>query len=113
MEEEERKAECNVNNVTMDTFCHQSPITTNTQREITNVTNEMRISSKILEEMIKRFNGLTIQSTINDYEYYNSEEDDAESNPNSDPKVATHTSDGKKGKVADIDTTNGNFHTNY
>ena len=37
---------------------------------------------------------MTIQSTINDSAYYDSEEDDAESNPNSDPKVDTHTSDG-------------------
>ena len=30
-EEEECDTECNVNNVTMDTFYNQSPITTNTQ----------------------------------------------------------------------------------
>ena len=30
--EEERDAKRNANNVNMDTFCHQSPVTTNTQR---------------------------------------------------------------------------------
>ena len=55
----------------MDTFCHQSPVTTNTQGEIANVTNDRRSSSDILVEMIKVFNGLTIQSTINNSEYYN------------------------------------------
>ena len=51
---------------------------------------------------------MTLQSTINDSTYYNSEEDDAESDPKSDQLVATHTSDGKKGKVADTNTTNRN-----
>ena len=46
--------------------------------------------------MIKEFKGLTIQSTINDSAYYHSEENDTESEPKSHPKVATHTSDGKK-----------------
>ena len=75
-EEEERDTRHNTNNVTMDNFCHQSPVTTNTQGEISNVKNERRISSDILAETIKVFNGLTIQSTINDSEYYDSEEDD-------------------------------------
>ena len=30
-EDEERNAKCNAINVTMDTFCHQYPVTTNTQ----------------------------------------------------------------------------------
>ena len=50
-----------------------------------------------------------IQSTINDYVYYHLDEDDAESGSNNDPKVATHTSDGKKRKVTDTGTTNGNY----
>ena len=50
---------------------------------------------------------MTLQSTINDSAYYNSEEDDSESDPNINPKVPTHTSDRKKIKVIDIDTTNG------
>ena len=48
----------------------------------------------ILAETIKGFNGFTAQSTINNSAYYNSEEDDTESNPNSDPKVATYTTNG-------------------
>ena len=42
-EEEERNAEHNANNVTMDTFYHQSPITANTQGEISNVKNDRQI----------------------------------------------------------------------
>ena len=74
-EEEERDAKRNANNVAMDTFFTQSHGTTNTQREIANITNERRISSNILLEKIKGFNELTIQSTINDSVYYDSEED--------------------------------------
>ena len=92
----------------MDTFCHESLITTNTQGEIANVTNERRISSDIMAEAIRGFNGLTIQSKIKDSVYYISEENDPESDPNSNSLVATHTSDGKKRKVTDTDTTNGN-----
>ena len=40
MEEEQRDAKRNANNVTMDTFCHQSPVTTNTQGKIENLKNE-------------------------------------------------------------------------
>ena len=76
----------------MDNFC-QSPVTTNTQGDIANVKNERQISSNILEEKIKGFKGLTLQSTINDSEYYNSEEDDAESDQKRDQLVATHISD--------------------
>ena len=32
--EEERDAKRDANNVTMDTFCHQSPVTTNTQGKL-------------------------------------------------------------------------------
>ena len=38
-EEEERDAKRSANNVTMDNFWHQSPVTTNTQGEIANVKN--------------------------------------------------------------------------
>ena len=92
-EEEELNAKHNANNVTMDTFC-QSPATINTQSNNSNVANERQISLEILVETIKLFKGLTLQSTINDFAYYNSEEDVAESDPKSDPLVATHTSDG-------------------
>ena len=66
-EEEERDTKRNVNNVTMDTFI-QSPVTTNTQRNKTDVPNERQISLDILAEMIKGFKGLTLQSTINNSE---------------------------------------------
>ena len=57
MEDEERNAKCNTNNMTMDTFCHQSLVTTNTQGEIANMTNERRIYLEIMAETIKGFNG--------------------------------------------------------
>ena len=47
-----------------------------------------------LAETINGFNGLEIQSTINDYLYDDSEEDDAESDPNRDPRTATYTTNG-------------------
>ena len=49
---------------------------------------------------------MTLQSTINYSAYYNSDEEYVERDPNSDPLVATHTSDVKKRKVTDTDTTN-------
>ena len=52
--------------------------------------------------------GLTLDSTINNSAYYNLDEDDAESDPKSDPLVATYTSERKKRKVTDTDKTNGN-----
>ena len=90
----------------MDTFC-QSPFITNTQGENVNAvfTIETQNTSDMLAETPKV---LTIDSTINNSAYYNSDEDDAEGDPKIDPKVATHTSDGKKIKVADTETTNGN-----
>ena len=75
-EEEERDEERNANNVTMDTFI-QSPATTNTPRNIANVPNERRISLDILAETIKVFKRLTLQSTINDSEYYHSDKNEA------------------------------------
>ena len=80
-EEEESDTKHNAKNVTMDTF-NNSPVTTNTQRESANMKNERRIYLYILEETIEASNGLTIKSTINDYAYYNSEEDETESNLN-------------------------------
>ena len=105
-EEEERNIITGVNNVTMDTFCH-SPVTTNTQGENANTifTSERRITLGIVAETLKV---LTLHSKIKDSAYYNSDKDDAESDPKSDPLVATHTSDRKKRKVTDTDTTNGN-----
>ena len=68
-------------------------------------TSERRNTSDILVETLKV---LALDLKINDSAYCNSYEDDAESNPKSDPLVATHTSDGKKIKVTDTDTNNGN-----
>ena len=87
----------------MDNFC-QYPVTTNTQIENSNAifASERRNNSDMLSETIK---GLTLDSKINDSEYYNSDEDDAERDLKSDPLVATHISDGKKIKVTDTDTT--------
>ena len=48
LEDEELDVKRNSNNVTMDTFCHQSSVTTNIQREIANVTNERQIPLDIL-----------------------------------------------------------------
>ena len=55
------------------------------------MTSERQISSDIMAKTMNGFNELTIQSTINDSAYYDSEEYDAESDPNSDPKVSTYT----------------------
>ena len=49
--------------------------------------------------------------TIDDSGYYNSEKNSAEGDPASNPKVYTHTSDGKKRKVTD--TSNRNLQQNY
>ena len=70
---------------------------TNTQGENANsiLTSERMNNSDALAETLK---GLT----INDDGYYNSDENDAEGDPKSNPKLATHTSDGKKRKVTDI-----------
>ena len=92
----------------MDNFL-QSPVTTNTQRNIANIPNERQISSYSLAETRKIFKLLINQSTINDYKYYDLEENDAESDLNRNPKVSTHTSNRKKRKVTDTDTTNRNY----
>ena len=96
----------------MDNFC-QSPVTANIQEYIANVTNESQISSDILAETIKLFKGLTLQSKINDSAYYHSEEYDAESNPKSDSKVTTHTSDRKKIKSLILTLQIESIHTNH
>ena len=80
-EEEERDAKRSSNNLNMDTFFNHSPVTSNKQRKNANKTNERRIYSNILAETLKVFNKLTIQSTINNSAYYDSEEDDNESDP--------------------------------
>ena len=107
-EEEERDAKRSSNNLNMDTFFNHSPVTSNKQRKNANKTNEGRIYSNILAETLKVFNKLTIQSTINNSAYYDSEEDDNESDPKIEYLLVTHTSDGNERKIADTDTTNGN-----
>ena len=64
------------------------------------LTSERLNNSDMLAETLKVL-------TINDAVYYNSEKNDAEGDPRSNPKVATHTSDKKKRKV--VNTTNGNL----
>ena len=59
--------------------------------------------------MIKGFNRLALQSTINDSADDNSNKNITESNPKSDPLVATHTSDRNERKITDTDTTKENF----
>ena len=86
----------NAKTVTMDTFCPHYAVTTNTQGGISNVTNETRISSDILVKTMKGFNILTIQSKINNYVYYNSKEDDAESDRKIDQLAATHKNSPQK-----------------
>ena len=107
IEDEEQYSKRNANNLTTDTFI-QPPVTTNTQRDKTKVANERRISLGSLTEMLKGFNRLTLQSTINDSadDHYN--KNVAKGDQKSDPLVDTHTSDGKKEKIADTDTTKGN-----
>ena len=58
--------ESNANNVTTDTFI-QTPVTTNTPREETDIANERRIYSECLIETLKGFNRLTLQSAINNF----------------------------------------------
>ena len=92
-------------NVSVDTFSK----TPNTQRENENtiLTSEKRDKSDALIETLK---GLTINNSV----YYESESvnvDDSKGDPASDPKVATHTTDGNKRKVTD--TSNGDLQQNY
>ena len=87
--------EVDAHNVTVDTFS-QTHVTSNTQGENENkiLTSEKRNKSDALADTFK---GLT----INDAGYYESgseNENDAEGDPASDMKVATHTIDGKKRK---------------
>ena len=110
-EEEERNIILDANNLTMDNFC-QSPVTNNTQRNNANMIfiSERQNNLDVLSETLKV---LTIDSTIKNSVYYNSDKHDAEGNrndaerdPKSYPLVSTHTSDKKKRKVTDTDTTN-------
>ena len=106
-EEEERDAKHKSNNLTMDDLFNHSTILpsqgdianmtsvhstiSSSPGDISSVKSERRISLDILAETMNGFNELKIQSTINDSAYYDQEENDAESDPNSNPKVATYT----------------------
>ena len=92
-------------NTTIDTFS-QTTVTSNTQGDNKNLilTSEKQNTSDAPAEKIK---GLT----INDTGYYESDRvnaNDAKGYPERDPKIVTHTSDGKKIKVTD--TSNGDLH---
>ena len=93
MEENKRNIISDANNVTIDSLC-QSPITTNTQGDNVNSILTSKRQKK-LDVLTERLKVLTNDSTINDSAYYNSDKNDAESDPKSDPLVATHTSDRK------------------
>ena len=85
-------------NVTAGNFS-QTPTTPNTQGDNENkiLTSEKQNNSDVLAETLKWL-------TINDTEYYESDsanEDEAKRDPASNPKVATHTSNGKKRKATD------------
>ena len=114
MEEEEKYSKRNVNNITIDTL-FQSAVTITAQKKDANMTYDRQIDSCIFLETIKEFKGCTIQSTISDSAQSNSKEQgdvisDSEeqvnvisnseemvyavSDPKSDPKVATYTTNG-------------------
>ena len=99
-EAEKRNIISDTHNVDMDTFSPY-PVMTNTQGENANtiLTSDRLNNSDMLEEILKVL-------TINDAGYYNSDKNDSEGDPTSDPKVATHTSDGKKRKVTDTSNRN-------
>ena len=85
----------------MNNFC-QTTVTPNTQGENENaILTSERLNN--LDALAGRLKGLT----INKAGYYETGKNDAKGDPASDPKVATHTSDGKKIKVTD--PSNGNL----
>ena len=73
MVEEKEEIESNINNITMDTSL-QSPVAVNAHKKDANTSLERRLASGILAETIKIFKICTIQSTINDSVYYDSNE---------------------------------------
>ena len=80
-------------NATMDTFFHP-PITSNTQGENANaiLTSEILNNSGALVETLKIL-------TVKDAGYYDSDQNDKDGDPVSNPKVGNHTSDINKIKV--------------
>ena len=73
MQEEEEEIESHINNIIMNTS-FQSPITISAQKKDAHMSLERRLASGVLAEMIKIFKECTIQSTINDSGYYESDE---------------------------------------
>ena len=73
MEEEEEEIENNINNITINTS-FQSPVALNAQNKYATMSLERRLASGILAETIQSFKGCTIQSTINNSIYYESDE---------------------------------------
>ena len=71
----------------------QSPVTTNTPIEKTDVANERQVYLDSPIETLKGFNRMTLQSTIKDFADDHSEKNDAGSDPKNDLVVATHSSD--------------------
>ena len=118
MEQEEAEIERDINNNTCDTS-FQSPVAMNVQKKDANWSLERRLAAGVLAEMVENFKGCTIQSDKQVDEIIDSEEhvdvrnwlrnDSAEqvdaisdseelvvngSDSKSDPRVATHTTDG-------------------
>ena len=98
--------------MTKDNFI-QPPVTTNTLREKTDVANERRIYSGSLTETLKGFNRLMLQSTINDSADDHSNKKISECDPESNPSVATQTSEGNITKSLILTLPKEIIHTNY
>ena len=95
---------CNItlddHNVTVDSLW-KTPVAPNTQRDNENtILTSKRLNN--LDALAKTLKGLK----TNDAGYYDSDENDAKINPESNPKVVTHTSDGNKRKLSDTSNRN-------
>ena len=79
MEEKEEETERNINNITCDTS-FQSPIDINAQKKDAIFLLERQLSSGVLVEMVEKFRGCTIQSTISDSAHSDSDKQGDEIN---------------------------------
>ena len=70
-EEEEEEIKSHINNITIDTS-FQSPVAMNAKKKDANMSLEIRLTSGVLAKTIKNSKVCTIQSTINDSGYYES-----------------------------------------
>ena len=59
MDEEEKEIECNINNITCDTS-FQSQVTKNVQKKDASWSLERRLTTGVLEKMVKEFKEYTI-----------------------------------------------------